>query len=217
MSEHCYTAAKYTITEIFAVQAARLFSHPIRSGRPRSNTCDSGSSAATPPLSASDGSSISSGSQSSIDLGRLNALLASASNPSSGIARARVRARGAGHRRRISSTCVSRSSVYETIEEESVVLSSAPSPAKSSSPSVVNVVAPDISQDSVYIVDPESAPTDGPWDNEHGIGALRRYFALREEAQETVTASKKLWEDTPFSVFALQCELCHSLTILTQC
>jgi hypothetical protein len=28
---------------------------------------------------------------------------------------------------------------------------------------------------------------------------------LRDEAQDTVVQSKRTWEDTPFSVFAVQC------------
>ena len=39
-----------------------------------------------------------------------------------------------------------------------------------------------------------------------GITTLRRYYALRSEAEVTVDESKRLWMDTPFSVFALQCE-----------
>jgi len=42
------------------------------------------------------------------------------------------------------------------------------------------------------------------WDDERGITALRRYYALRDEAENTVTESKRTWLDTPFSIFALQ-------------
>jgi hypothetical protein len=37
--------------------------------------------------------------------------------------------------------------------------------------------------------------------------ALHKYSALRDKAQDTVTAeSKQVWLDTPFSIFAVQCE-----------
>jgi serine/arginine repetitive matrix protein 2 len=60
----------------------------------------------------------------------------------------------------------------------------------------------------LYIVDPETASVDSVslWDDERGIMALRKYYALRDEAQDTVTESKQVWHDTPFSIFAVQCE-----------
>jgi hypothetical protein len=60
----------------------------------------------------------------------------------------------------------------------------------------------------VYVVDPETASVDSMslWDDEKGITALRKYYALRDEAQDTVSESKQVWLDTPFSVFAVQCE-----------
>jgi len=42
------------------------------------------------------------------------------------------------------------------------------------------------------------------WDDESGITALRKYYALRDEAQDAVTESKRVWSDTPFSIFAVQ-------------
>ncbi|KAI0357590.1 hypothetical protein OH77DRAFT_1519472 [Trametes cingulata] len=129
-----------------------IFSKPAPAARSRSSTCTSSSSGAeTPPLSASDGSLISGGSQSSIALGHLNTILTNITQPSSGVARARTRARarGMGHRRRIDQARMSRSSVYETIQEEAS-------------------------------------------------------YALREEAQETVKESRRVWADTPFSIFAVQ-------------
>jgi hypothetical protein len=61
----------------------------------------------------------------------------------------------------------------------------------------------------IFIVDPDSGSvdlsTDGvDWDDERGILALRKYYALRHEAEDAVTESKRLWSDTPFSVYALQ-------------
>jgi hypothetical protein len=43
------------------------------------------------------------------------------------------------------------------------------------------------------------------WDDERGIVALRKYYALRDEAQTTVSESRRMWLDTPFSLFAIQC------------
>ena len=51
---------------------------------------------------------------------------------------------------------------------------------------------------SVYIVQEE--------DEETGE-VLRRYWALCNEADETLEESKVIWPDTPFSIFALQCEV----------
>lgn len=145
---------------------------------------------------------MSSGSQSSIDIGRLSALLANSTVPSSTTAqaRARARARGQGHRRRISQAQASRSrnSVYETIEEEGSGVSNAASPVKTSSE---NACSP-VSRVSVYEPDVHIVE----WDHEEVGPALRKYFALRNEAYETVHASRQLWADTPFSIFALQCE-----------
>lgn len=44
------------------------------------------------------------------------------------------------------------------------------------------------------------------WDDDRGIIALRRYYELRDEAEYTVTESKRTWADTAFSVYALQCK-----------
>ncbi|KAI0339201.1 hypothetical protein BDW22DRAFT_606971 [Trametopsis cervina] len=196
---------------LHSLQSARVFSRPVPVGRSRSSTCTSSSGAETPPLSTSDNSSVSSGSQSSIDLGHLNTLLTNVTYPASGIARARTvraRARGNGHRRRISQARASRTSVYETIQEESVVLSSSPSLSlESASPPSTVLVKPasaEIPQDSIFIVDADSAEYEEHWDEESGVMSMRRYFALKEEAHETVTESKRVWEDTAFSLFAVQ-------------
>ena len=94
---------------------------------------------------------------------------------------------------------ISRSSVYETIEEE---MSNALSPAQSkrSSPTT---------RQPVFVVDSDtvsvhSKPEESTWDDEHGITTLRKYYALRDEAETTVVESKRTWLDTPFSLFALQ-------------
>ena len=49
------------------------------------------------------------------------------------------------------------------------------------------------------------------WDDESGITVLRKYYTLREEAQDTVVHSKRVWLDTPFSIYATQCK--HVLSI----
>lgn len=43
-------------------------------------------------------------------------------------------------------------------------------------------------------------------DDESGITSMRKYHALKEEAQDTVVDSKRVWIDTPFSLYALQCK-----------
>jgi serine/arginine repetitive matrix protein 2 len=81
---------------------------------------------------------------------------------------------------------------------------SSPNPAFGSKKSSPTACQP------IFIVEPDTASMDSPpgqsiWDDERGIVALRKYYALRDEAQDTVTESKLQWIDTPFSVFALQC------------
>ncbi|CCM05311.1 uncharacterized protein FIBRA_07525 [Fibroporia radiculosa] len=188
-----------------SLRSQSIFSRPTPASRSRSSTVTTSSGGETPPLSSSDGSSLSSGSQSSIDIGHLNTLLLNTTFPSSGVARARARARarGTGHRRRISQARASRSSVYETIQEESSV-SGSPSPVKVLMPEASKLAASPPTCDSVIIVDGDSESIMGDWDNEHGITTLRRYYTLRDEAHETVTESQRIWADTPFSVFAVQ-------------
>ena len=92
------------------------------------------------------------------------------------------------------------------------------SPASSSTSSSVSgsniskVESPTASQ-PVYVVDAddtrsiESGNSISLWDDDRGIIALRKYYALRDEADSTVAESKRIWLDTPFSMFALQCKL----------
>ena len=100
-------------------------------------------------------------------------------------------------------------SIYETIQEELVSAQSSPAqsivPEKSTNTSQVLVADGDTT--SVY-----STPDDpvSLWDDERGIAALRRYHALQDEAQSTVMESKRVWLDTPFSIFAVQCKF-HSI------
>ncbi|KAJ7772927.1 hypothetical protein DFH07DRAFT_913167 [Mycena maculata] len=202
LEESCLIAAG----EDLSLRPAPVFSRPSPNSRSRSSTITTSSSGAdTPPLSSAEGSSMSEGSQSSIDMSQVNVILSNATHPMSSTARDRVRARarGHGHRRRVSlaQTRASRSSVYETIQEE--LASPAPSSTaskKSSSPTACQ---------GVFIVEPGTGSVDltpgGPsWDDERGILALRKYYALRHEAEDTVIESKRTWSDTPFSVYALQ-------------
>ncbi|KAG1854418.1 hypothetical protein DFJ58DRAFT_787853 [Suillus subalutaceus] len=193
-----------------------VFTRPPCVGRSRSSTCTSMSSGAeTPPLSISDGySSFSEGSQSSIDLSHVNCMLSNVTHPLSNATfdRVRPRARGHGHQRRISQARASRTSIYETIEEEHTTslppTSSLQSPL---GPATNNIQLPDsatkiIGRTPVFVADPETASVDSVslWDDERGITALRKYYALRDEAEDTVTESQRVWLDTPFSVFAVQ-------------
>jgi serine/arginine repetitive matrix protein 2 len=188
------------------VRLQPVFSRPGPATRSRSSTCTSSSGADTPPLSPEESSSQSDGSQSSIDLSRVNVILSNTTHPVTNTARDRVRARakGEGHRRRISQAHASRSSVYETIEEEMSSASSAPASPQSMLSEKNNTH--DLTNSSVFIVDPESASVDSVsmWDDESGITALRKYYTLREEAQDTVIHSKRVWMDTPFSLYAIQ-------------
>ncbi|KAF9235707.1 hypothetical protein BU15DRAFT_89481 [Melanogaster broomeanus] len=192
-----------------------VFTRPGPTTRSRSSTCTSSSGAETPPLSISDGySSFSDGSQSSIDLSQVNFKLSNVTHPLSNAAfdRVRPRARGHGHRRRISQARASRTSIYETIEEESTSsLSPMTSPEHSVPGSATKTVKiPEsatrtMGPPQVFVVDPETSSVDSlsMWDDESGITALRKYYALRDEAKDTVTESQRIWLDTPFSLFAV--------------
>ncbi|EIN05384.1 hypothetical protein PUNSTDRAFT_127845 [Punctularia strigosozonata HHB-11173 SS5] len=176
------------------------FKRPKPGNRSRSNTYAS-SGADTPPLSSSDGSSEG-GSMSSIDMSHLSIVLANVTHPLGGVTatRARTRARGRGHRRRISEARMSRSSVYETIPEEA----NTPSAPRLATVPSSEAPSPAISrlEDSVIIVD--SSFRDSAEFDEQDYTVLRRYYALRNEAHETLEESKRVWSDTPFSVFAVQ-------------
>ncbi|KAJ7058075.1 hypothetical protein C8F01DRAFT_1149410 [Mycena amicta] len=187
-----------------ALRHAPVFSRPSPDSRSRSSTITTSSSGAdTPPLSSAENSSMSDGSQSSIDMSEVSIRLANTTHPVSSSSRTRARARGNGHRRRMSAaqSRASRSSVYETIHEEY----SSPAPShgskKSSSPTACQ---------GVFVVPADSGSMDFTpgasmgWDDERGIDALRKYYALRHEAQDAVTESQRTWLDTPFSLFAIQ-------------
>ena len=181
-----------------------MFTRPAPALRSRSSTCTSVSGADTPPLSIEECSSQSEGSQSSIDLSQVSMALSNTTH-STALDKPRARARGHGHRQRISEARVSRASMYETIEEENTSTSSLP-PSPHSATDNKSIDQDPIHLSSVFVVDPDAGYLDSPsmWDDENGITQLRRYYTLREEAEDTVTHSKQVWLDTPFSIYALQ-------------
>ena len=89
-------------------------------------------------------------------------------------------------------------SVYETIQEEGLGASDPGEVPKIEIPAAVYN-----SVHSVHIID-DSDGMEVEWDNERGIVAMRRYGALKNEADDAVTESKQIWLDTPFSLFAVQ-------------
>lgn len=168
-------------------------------GRARSNTYGS-SGTDTPPLYVSDGvsSSPSEGSMSSIDVDALNAMLAGLTVPTAGPAT--TRPQKPSHRRRISTARASLYSVHETIQEESQVFSYSPSPLRI--PTALPSVSAPVVDDSIHVASASNASSprnSGDW----GV-SMRRYYALKSEAQEALEESKRVWPDTAFSTHALQ-------------
>ncbi|KAJ3505851.1 hypothetical protein NLJ89_g7200 [Agrocybe chaxingu] len=98
----------------------------------------------------------------------------------------RACARGTG-RRRYSKTQMSRSSVYQTVEEE---LPGAPSPAVNSLKDDTTTKLP------VFIVDSDTASIHSSQGLEELVSGMTN--------TETVIESKRAWSDTPFSLFAVQ-------------
>ncbi|KAH6901141.1 hypothetical protein BKA70DRAFT_1115030 [Coprinopsis sp. MPI-PUGE-AT-0042] len=204
-------------------RAVPVFTRPMPAGRQRSSTqsscttsSESSSGIDTPPLSPSDGS-MSGGSMSSIDLLDLGSMLVNTTNPVSSLAAARTRAiaNGTGHRRRYSHAqrmSISRASHYETIEEESNASSSeCDTPNRSLAASVTKKLDSSINEEptAIYVVDSDSqsiisVDQETSWDDERGIMAMRKFYTLKDEAHVTVEESRRQWEDTPFSVYALQ-------------
>jgi serine/arginine repetitive matrix protein 2 len=148
---------------------------------------------------SSDASSFD-GSQSSIDVGQLNHMLSNVTHPMTRPTHSRTRARGQGHghRRRPSDVRHSMASVYETIQEEGLGSSDSDEVPETEIP-----VAVYNSVHSVHIAN-DSDGTDAEWDEERGIVAMRKYGALKDEADDTVIESKRVWLDTSFSLFAVQ-------------
>ncbi|KAH9029382.1 hypothetical protein EDB84DRAFT_1439362 [Lactarius hengduanensis] len=186
LEEHCLSADGIDTS----FTAKPVFSRPIPASRSRSGTNSSISSGIdTPPLSSSgETSSVASDSISSIDLSRVN--LSLTSYPSIVQPRTRIRSRGSGHRRRISGIRISRTSVYETIEEEMSAIST---PVLDCFPDTVKAPLSPVIDDNVIVI---------------GMSAeLRRCagtYTLKDEADVTISESKQAWLDTPFSVYAVQ-------------
>ena len=90
------------------------------------------------------------------------------------------------------------SSVYETIQEEGLGSSD-----PGEEPEIEIPVAVYNSVHSVHIAD-DSDGVEVEWDDERGIVAMRRYGVLKNKADDTVMESKRIWLDTPFSLFAVQ-------------
>ncbi|KAG6825404.1 hypothetical protein H0H92_003817 [Tricholoma furcatifolium] len=121
------------------------------------------------------------GSQSSIDLSQINLALVNSNHFLPTLACHKARARARGHRKRASYMRASRASFYETIEEEML---NSPSQRKG----VPSQESASTAYQPVFIVEPETAEVNPAriWDDESGIVALRRYYALKDEAQHTV-------------------------------
>ena len=192
-----------------------VFTRPAPTTRSCSSTCTSSSGGDTLPLSSSDGSSNSGGSQSSIDLSQINFALSNATHPmhTAGRNRARARARGTGHQRRYSKSHISRSSIYETIEEEMSNASSSPAQSllsKKSSPTMCQPILV-VDSDTVSI---HSKLEESTWDDEHRITTLRKYYALRDEAETVIVESKRTWLDTPFSLLLYKVRVSLSYCLL---
>ncbi|KAF8269417.1 hypothetical protein EI94DRAFT_1725227 [Lactarius quietus] len=199
LEEHCLSADG--LDRSFTAEP--VFSRPIPASRSKLGTHSSTSSGIdTPPLSPSgETSSVASDSISSIDLSQVNLSLTNMSYPLIMQPRARIRSRGSGHRhsRRISGIRISRSSVYETIEEEMSVINT---PVLDRFPESAKTNLSPVVDDNVIVVDPgDTSSTD--WD-ERGIAALRRYYTLKDEVDITISESKQVWLDTPFSIYAVQ-------------
>ncbi|PCH37125.1 hypothetical protein WOLCODRAFT_140718 [Wolfiporia cocos MD-104 SS10] len=155
----------------------------------------------TPPLIGCIEFPSSSGSQPSIDIDRLNTLLSNDTRLNNFTVQsgARARMRSSGHRPQLTQACLSRTSIYETIQEEDSIPTIPSeqvlidSPDASPTPPSRNSV---LSADS----DTQSAP-DGQGDV---TGLLRRYYALQKEAQEAIAENKRMWPDTAYTLQVMQ-------------
>lgn len=54
------------------------------------------------------------------------------------------------------------------------------------------------------------------WDDEKLVLGLRKYYALRNEANDTISHSRVVWPDTAFSIHALQSK-CTDTCIVVVC
>jgi serine/arginine repetitive matrix protein 2 len=93
-------------------------------------------------------------------------------------------------------------------EDDTATIANLSIPATSNSGievTLASAVVSAIAEDTAQIVDSNttSPRSSGDWDPQHGF-SLRRYYALRSEAHDTVEESKTVWPDTAFSAFAVQ-------------
>ena len=70
----------------------------------------------------------------------------------------------------------------------------------------------------VFVVDSDtlsihSKPEESTWDDERGITTLRKYYALRDEAENVVVESKRTWLDTPFHFSLYKVRVCFLLPL----
>lgn len=178
-------------------QSLTVESQDTSSSRKRGSLICTAEPPDTPPLS--DASSVSGGSQSSIDVSKLAGMLentsASGNAPPSG---RRARARGQGHRRPASQTSRSSISEADLPRGGSLYLNRSNSNMDSSISDSVVIVDPDAQM--AEMVDMISA---GVRFSDEQMALITRYCALRNEAMETVARSQQIWQDTDFSRFAL--------------
>jgi serine/arginine repetitive matrix protein 2 len=101
---------------------------------------------------------------------------------------------------------MSRSSIYETIEEEM-----APTPTTQSFGASAGSPAVPVPEDTARIADSDADSLAGSSDWTAWYSqAMRKYYALRDEAHDTVEESKRTWADTALSLYAVQCENSYS-------
>jgi serine/arginine repetitive matrix protein 2 len=143
-------------------------------------------------------------------MGHLNDLLQDVAQPTIAPVGTRLRARGQGHRRGQSLFSGSSNlsfSVTDSIPEASESQNGPLQDEMPLTPGMISYGAgfnslsaseKRVIEDSVRIID-----ADDEVEGEEPL-VLRRYWALRSEADEAVKMSKIVWQDTPFSVYALQ-------------
>jgi serine/arginine repetitive matrix protein 2 len=161
-------------------------------GRSRSNTCTSTSSTETPPLCAEE----SDESQASIDLAQLNEILSMTSDT-----QVPTKTKPRKHRRTRPQTQAINAGVYETIEEE--LMNSLVSSKDDHSATLRQL--PTLSERCRKAL--QDFDLNSLWNDEQGMVALRKYYALRDEIENAVVESQRIWQDTPFSSFAAQSAL----------
>jgi len=108
-----------------------------------------------------------------------------------------MRSRAHNHRRDATQSQISIiRGVIKELQEEAPELCYSPAHSHHSSASDYSLASPRrVPNRAVDIVE----GTDGR------IFKLRRYSTLQQEAEEEVSRSRYVWEDTPFSVYALNC------------